>query len=105
MAGRASCCERPAIAHRSSYNGRVARGWESKFIDDQQAEAEAAKVARDRTVPDAGDRERQVQRETLLLNRARTLQSLQVACDPRYRTLLEQTLAHLDNELAALDGP
>ena len=81
----------------------MARGWESKFVDDQQAQAEAARADRGRATLDLGDRERQVKRETLLLNRARTLQSLQVACDARYRALLEQTLAHLDDELAALD--
>lgn len=81
----------------------MARGWESKSVDDQQAAAEAAKADRGRTVPTAADRERQARRETLMLNRARTLQSLQAACDPRYRALLEQTLAHLDAEIAAAD--
>jgi hypothetical protein len=44
-----------------------------------------------------------VRRATLSLARARTLQDLQRACDRRHRALLEQTLAHLDAELRALD--
>lgn len=82
----------------------MARGWESKSVDDQQAAAEAEKAERGRAVPTPAERERQAMRETLMLNRARTLQSLQTACDARYRALLEQTLAHLDAEIAAIDG-
>lgn len=81
----------------------MARGWESKSVDDQIADAEAAKAERQQRTLPAAERERASRRDALMLNRARTLQSLQVACDRRYRALLEQTLAHLDAEIAALD--
>lgn len=81
----------------------MARGWESKSVDDQQAAAEAAKAERGRPELAPTERERATRRAALMLNRARTLQSLQAACDARYRALLEQTLAHLDAEIAALD--
>lgn len=83
----------------------MARGWESKSVDDQQASAEAARADRHRVEPTPAERARKVERETLLLNRARTLQTLQAACDRRHRALLEQTLAHLDAAIAATDGP
>ena len=81
----------------------MARGWESKSVDDQIAAAEAA--ASDRARPSASpeEREREARRSTLQLSRARTLQDLQVACDRRHRALLEQTLQHLDAALAELD--
>lgn len=81
----------------------MARGWESKSVEDQVAAAEAARADRDREVLDPDERDRATRRDALKLNRSRTLQSLQTACDPRYRALLEQTLAHLDAEIAALE--
>lgn len=82
----------------------MARGWESKSVDDQIAAAEAAKAERGQRALTPAERDRVTRRDTLKLNRARTLQSLQTACDARYRALLEQTLAHLDAEIAALEG-
>ena len=81
----------------------MARGWESKSVDDQIADAEAAKAERQKRKLPAAERQRASRRDALMLNRARTLQSLQAACDRRYRALLEQTLAHLDAEIAVLD--
>jgi hypothetical protein len=80
----------------------MARGWESKAIEDQIGAAEAEREARSRpalTPEEAALRER---RNGLLLARARTVASLEAAADPRYRALLERSLAHLDAELAAL---
>jgi hypothetical protein len=79
----------------------MARGWESKNIEDQQAEA-----ARDRGVGRPPKTPEQIERETrqanLRLSRARALADLQTACNPQHRALLERTLAHLDAELTAL---
>lgn len=83
----------------------MARGWESKSVDEQMAAAEQARDEAERPRPSAADRDRANRLETLKLNRARTMQSLQAACDRRYRALLETTLAHLDAEIAALDEP
>jgi hypothetical protein len=80
----------------------MARGWESKSVEDQIAASEGERRQAGRR-PTAAERERAERRESLRLNRARTLQSLQTACDRRYRALLEDTLAHLDAELAALE--
>jgi hypothetical protein len=40
--------------------------------------------------------------EILELSRTRTTQDLAVAANPRYRDLLERTLRHLDERIAAL---
>ena len=74
----------------------------ASMYDGASAAAEAA--AAERSVPDrtAADRDRDAHRRTLQLARARALQDLQLACDRRHRALLEQTIAHLDAELARL---
>jgi hypothetical protein len=77
----------------------MARGWESKSVEDQIAAAEQGRAAR--TAQELTDAERgRVQRVgTLQLARARILQQLQGVCDRRYRAQLEQSLADLDAEL------
>jgi len=82
----------------------MARGWESKSVEAQMDEAEQAREARVRPAPTAEEMAQQAKRDGLLLSRARTLEALQVACDPRYRGLLERTLAHLDSELRMIEG-
>jgi len=82
----------------------MARGWESKSVEDQKDAAESARAAaaKPRLTPE--EMERQAVRDGLLLSRARTLNALQGACDARYRALLETTLAHVDEELKKLDA-
>jgi hypothetical protein len=80
----------------------MARGWESKSVEDQIASAEAgAPRPGPELTPD--QQARAARRATLHLARASALQDLQRACNPRHRALVEQTLAHLDAELQALD--
>jgi hypothetical protein len=77
----------------------MARGWESKSVEDQIAARESA--SRDRQAPVA-DPDKDARRRSLELARARALQDLQLACDKRHRAMLEQTVAHLDEELRRL---
>jgi hypothetical protein len=81
----------------------MARGWESKAVEDQIADARDASPTRniERT---PAERERESRRASLQMARAKTLQDLQQACSPRYRALLEQTLAHLEAELAKIES-
>ena len=83
------------------YNINMARGWESKAIEDQISAREAE--ARPALTP--AELERRAKREGLLLARSRTASALESAHDERYRALLERTLAHVDSELAALEPP
>jgi len=75
----------------------MARGWESKSVEDQISARESAAEdsAREKKTSDP-------KREGLLLARTRTLASLQVACGSRYRAHLERVLADLDKQLGAL---
>jgi len=82
----------------------MARGWESKAVDDQIVAAESAKSEQAGVAMSEAAREVARRRETLLLSRARTLQSLQAACNPLHRALLEATLESLDTELGSLEG-
>jgi len=79
----------------------MARGWESKSIEDQQAEAaQKPLVPRRMLTPEQAARQRE--EESLSLARTRILRQLDSSADPRYRALLEQTLIDLDAKLKQL---
>jgi hypothetical protein len=80
----------------------MARGWESKSVEDQIGDAEAAKDARAKRLLSAQQRERQSRRESLLMSRAQIVGRLQRATNARYRAQLEKSLKHLDEQLAEL---
>lgn len=81
----------------------MARGWESKSVEEQMSEAEAAgNDAGQRPQLSAEQVKARRQRETLLLARARVRQDLTAAQNPRHKELLEQTLAALDAQIADL---
>jgi hypothetical protein len=79
---------------------QMARGWESKSVEQQQAEmSEQRKTARAPISPDEQQRNRK--REGLLLSRQRLTQQLQAASNPRHRQMLEQAIAELDRQLSS----
>ena len=86
-----------------SYNGGVARGWESKSVEDQINEREAESKSRGKIRPSPLEIEQRSKREGILLARSRTLTALESSRDERYRALLQRTLEHLDSELAKLE--
>jgi hypothetical protein len=86
------------------YNEIMARGWESKAVEEQQNAAEAKEDARAKRESSAFERERRARRDGLLMDRARIMRELEAARNPRYRGLLERSLAHVDDELAQLDS-
>jgi hypothetical protein len=80
------------------YNFSMARGWESKSVEQQQDEA----------VSDRGQRKVQLsaeqikeerRREALGLSRKRILQQMEVATNPRHREMLQAALAELERQL------
>jgi hypothetical protein len=79
----------------------VARGWESKSVEDQQAEA-SQKPAPARPKLTAEQATRARKRETLLLSRKRVVQQLESSRDERHRKLLQDALRDLDAKLAEL---
>ena len=80
----------------------MARGWESKSVEQQQEERAAQQNNVHAPVsPELQQRNRK--RDGLLLSRQRLIQQLQTACNPRHRQMLEQSMAELDRQLAALE--
>ena len=80
----------------------MARGWESKSVEDQISEREAEVKNSGKKQPSRGEIEQKSKRDGILLVRSRTVTALESTRDERYRTLLQRTLAHLDSELAKL---
>jgi hypothetical protein len=79
----------------------MARGWESKAVEDQQAAAAATSdPTKVRLAPEQVARQRQWQ--GLLLSRKRVLQQLETAQNPVHRRMLEAALGELDGQLARL---
>jgi hypothetical protein len=83
----------------------VARGWESKSIEsqmeaaeDRRAQSAAAKVSAEEIV-------RQREFESLQLSKIRVLRDIDAATNPRYRESLQAALRHLEDKIAALEGP
>ena len=81
----------------------VARGWESKSVEDQIASfaSEHRGVPEVHLSPDQIERQRQ--KEGLLLSRKRVLHDIEQSHNPRHVKLLQESLAYLDAKLTALD--
>jgi hypothetical protein len=77
----------------------MARGWESKSVEDQMGDAVAARDAQAKPQLSKQERARQTRRESLLLSRAQIIGRLKTATNTRYRAQLEKTLQHLEEEL------
>jgi hypothetical protein len=80
----------------------MARGWESKSVEQQQEEM----AERRKTVPPArslDEQERNRKREGLILSRQRLAQQLQAASNLRHREMLERAIAELDSQLSSFE--
>lgn len=76
----------------------MARGWESKSVEQQQEQAtSAAPEKRVQLTPEQIAAEQK--RRGWQMSRQRVLQQLEVASNPRHRELLEKTLADLERKL------
>jgi hypothetical protein len=81
----------------------MARGWESKAVEDQIGEAEAKKDARRKRTLSPAETEGLRQKQALLLERARIVKEMERAYMRRHLVMLERGLAYIDGELAKLD--
>jgi len=80
----------------------MARGWESKSVEQQQEERfEQGGAAH--PVVSAEQRERNRRREGLALSRSRLTQELEAATNHRHRQMLIQSLAEVDRQLACFE--
>ena len=78
----------------------MARGWESKSVEAQMESAEEKPNAGRPLTPEETARQRE--RESLRLARARVLQQLEAASEPRYVKLLNDALEDLNKRLSDL---
>jgi hypothetical protein len=81
----------------------MARGWESKTVESQIETAQEELSKRDRPGLTRAEAELQRKRDGLLLSRKRVLGDLAATTNERRRRMLQDALAHLDKDIAALD--
>jgi len=79
----------------------VARGWESKSVEDQQAEA-LAQRSRPKRPESPEEIAKARERQGLLLSRTRLLQQIAAARSPRHREMLQRALADIESKLTRL---
>ena len=77
----------------------MARGWESKSVEDQIGAAEAERELRDRHQVSSEERERNERHQSLLLSRALIVSRIKAARNPRHRAQLQVALDQLDAQL------
>ncbi len=81
----------------------MARGWESKAVESQQADSGAVAVTGPKASPE--ELERRHKAESAVLALTETTAQLQAACRPLHRDMLRQRKAALEEILAALAAP
>jgi hypothetical protein len=81
----------------------VARGWESKSVEDQISESQTKALKPNPVKPSPREIEQRTKRQSILLARSRTVTAMESTADQRYRALLQRTLEHLDSELAKFE--
>ena len=81
----------------------MARGWESKSVEDQIGAAEAAREMRNARQVTAEEREQSEHKQSLLLSRSLIVSRIKAARNPRYRAQLKVALDELDAQLRELE--
>ncbi|HUR37268.1 MAG TPA: hypothetical protein VM009_05595 [Terriglobales bacterium] len=83
----------------------MARGFDSKSVEEQQAAfaAKASDGPREQVSPEEAARQRE--RNGLLLSRKQVMAQLGKATSPRHRELLERALAELDRKIGEVSRP
>ena len=87
----------------TAYNTCMARGWESKSIEDQIELTRAEKEKSSAPGRSEAELQRQAKRKGLLTSEASILRELESATDERYRSMLEISLAHVKEALSRLE--
>jgi hypothetical protein len=80
----------------------MARGFDSKFVEAQQEEAQRRSSASPQPTLTPEDRVREQRRRALELTRTRTQQDLSRAVLPAHRRMLEEAIAALDQQIEQL---
>jgi len=79
----------------------MARGWESKSVEEQQSEFSQS-AADGKKAVSVEETQKAVERHRLKLARANVANQLKVAQNPRYIELLTNELKELDRQIEAL---
>jgi hypothetical protein len=82
----------------------MARGWESKSIEEQIDLTRAEKDINSKPRLTDVELQRKARRRGFLTSRARILRDLEAAKEGRYRDMLERSLAHVEEELRRLNA-
>lgn len=81
----------------------MARGWESKSVEEQQSQA-----TEQTSTPDAAQRAAKAEQlrkiQALRLNRARIREQLDRSSSERYKEMLQRELEHIDSQLSGLEN-
>ena len=80
----------------------MARGWESKSVEDQIDMAERRRTAAPAKPISAAALDIVRKREGLMLSRIHVVREMESTQNPRYRSVLSKALADLDAQLASL---
>ncbi|MGA2003069.1 MAG: hypothetical protein ABSG70_06800 [Terriglobales bacterium] len=80
----------------------MARGWESKSIEQQQADLMDGSRSQGPRLSPVQQKENRL-RQGLVLTRKRLLDQLQSAARPAHRQMLEQSLAEIDKQLSSFE--
>jgi len=86
---------------RFLFSNRMARGWESKSVEEQMENARQQKDAA--AAQSAKPVHHSRQHENLVLARARLVKDLETTDNPRYKQFLEASLADIDKRIAETD--
>jgi hypothetical protein len=79
----------------------MARGWESKSVEQQIEDARGDTNRSSSANASFAEVELRRRREGLLLQRARILQEIDSARNPRYQELLKEMLRHLESQMSS----
>jgi hypothetical protein len=80
----------------------MARGWESKSVEEQIESAEYRRTKIRPILKTADQIRREKERDSIELTRTRVMRDLAEATHPRHRELLQAALQHLNEQIAAL---
>ncbi len=80
----------------------MAKGWESKSAEALAGMFDVRHSVLEQNIPDPATLNLIRQKESILLSRTRIVTELKSAQNPRYRELLNRTLADLNAKLATL---
>jgi len=82
----------------------MARGWESKSVEDQMEEAQRSQGETGLQIHAPEERERQRKVESLKLERSRLAEQLERARSEKHRRIIQQSLNAIEAEIAALSA-